>query len=81
MPKEDLCPQGLAAYGLWRTLHEHDRPYWPSDGSPLALPLGAVRGIIADYGLSLEMQELVLALESAVLPMLRKEHAARMKKK
>ena len=74
-PQDELTPQGATAFGLWRLLDAHDRPYWQADGMPLALPLPAIRGVIQDYKLSMEMQELIVALEEVALPIRQKEHA------
>ena len=80
-PTEELTPEGATAYRIWRTLHEHDRPYWQADGMPLPLPLASIRGAVADYGLSLETQELIVALDDTAVSLLQKEHAKRMKSK
>ena len=69
------------AYRIWRTLHEHDRPYWQADGMPLPLPLASIRGAVEDYGLSHEARELIIALDDVAVSMLQKEHAKKTKSK
>lgn len=80
-PTEELTPEGATAYHVWRVLHEHDRPYWQADGMPLALPLASIRGAVADYGLSCEIRDLIIALDDAAVSLLQKEHAKKMKSK
>jgi hypothetical protein len=45
----------------------------------MPLSLSSIRGVIADYRLSLEMQELVLVLEDTVLPMFQEDHRRQVK--
>lgn len=48
---------------------------------PLALPLASIRGAVADYGLSCEIRDLIIALDDAAVSLLQKEHAKKMKSK
>jgi hypothetical protein len=70
-----------AAHTAWRVLHEREREYWQVDGMPLPLKLEAVRGLAHDYGLSLEMRELILTLDEVVTDMLQREHKRRAKER
>ncbi|MDR2892981.1 MAG: hypothetical protein LBV80_07855 [Deltaproteobacteria bacterium] len=79
-PQDELTSIGVTAYHVWSVLDVHNRQFWSMDGTPLALPVEAVRGAVADYGLSLEMQELILALERSVIAARQKEHARKREK-
>lgn len=59
---------------IWQALDYHDRQYWQNDGMPLPLPLESIRQAVRDYGLSLEMQELIISLEKAVCQMRQEDH-------
>ena len=73
-PENSLSPEGETALSVWQELDFHDRQYWANDGMPLPLPLNSIRQAVRDYGLSMEMQGLIISLEQAVLQMRQEDH-------
>lgn len=72
-PIRPLTAPGKSAVEAWRLLHAHDRELWPMDGTPLNLRLRDIRGLCADYRLSLETKELIIALDRKMTGMLQEE--------